>query len=115
MADMDEVDARHGEKMIEITIRLWTDEIAEQPKKIKQKHAWAKGIVHIQQNKAHGIVPGKGVPFQSLLGLGSAIEKLLKQHEIVLHISNEADRYLAPRPAHAKPKSRWARESKTTI
>ena len=105
--DPDEVDAKKGEKTIEITIRLWTDGIAKQPKKIRRKHALAKGTVRIQKNESHGITSGKKVPFQSLLGLGSAIEKALKQQGIVLHISKEADQYLAPRLAHFKPKSRW--------
>ena len=108
------LEAKHGEKMIEVRIRLWTDGIAEEPGKIIPEHAWAKGVVRMQANEAHGIKSGDPLPFESLLSLGSAIEKALIGHGIVLHISAKMDKYCAPRPVHAKPKSRWAVEQKST-
>jgi hypothetical protein len=89
-------EATHGEKMIEIKIRFWTDELCERGKVIP-KHALTAGVVRIKPNKTHGIAPNDdAVPFNSLLDLGTAIEKVLKQHGIVLHISGGMKTYLAP-------------------
>jgi hypothetical protein len=86
-------EAKHGERMIEIKIRFWTDELCERGK-VVPKHALTSGVVRIQRNEAHGIVPGKPRPFNSLLDLGAAIEQILKEHGIVLHISGGMKRYL---------------------
>ena len=89
-------EATHGEKMIEIKVRFWTDELCERGKVIP-KHALTAGVVRIKPNKTHGIAPGgDAVPFNSLLDLGAAIEKVLKQHGIVLHIGSGMKTYLAP-------------------
>ena len=101
------LEAKHGKRMIEISIRLWTNDIAEEPGKVIPKHAWTSGVVRIQGNESHGIAAGNPLPFQSLLDIGSVIEKVLLNHGIVLHPSNRMNKYIAPRPAHAKPKSRW--------
>ena len=89
----DEREAEHGEKMIEIKIRFWTDSIAEQSGKIRPKHAWSGGVVRIERNDAHGIIPQKPVPFNSLMELPSVIEKVLIAHGITLHISRRMQRY----------------------
>ena len=70
-----EAPADHGEKMIEIKVRFWTDKIAEQEGHIVPKHARTSGVVRITRNKPHGIVPNKPVPFNSLLDMGAAIEQ----------------------------------------
>ena len=101
------LEAKHGKKMIEISIRLWTNHIAEEPGKVIPKHAWTSGVVRIQGNESHGIVPGNPLPFHSLLDIGSVVEKVLLNHGIVRHPSTKMDKYSAPRPAHATPKSRW--------
>ncbi|PYP90828.1 MAG: hypothetical protein DMG65_09980 [Candidatus Angelobacter sp. Gp1-AA117] len=88
-------EATHGEKMIEIKIRFWTDELCERGK-VVPKHGLTAGVVRIKPNKTHGIAPGKAVPFNSLLDLGAAIEKVFKQHGIVLHIGSGMKTYLAP-------------------
>jgi len=44
------------------------------------KHAWAAGVVRIERNETHGIVPGKPQVFHSPLDLGAAIEKVLIEH-----------------------------------
>lgn len=90
-----ERDARHGEKTIEVKIRFWTDEIASEKGKIIPKHALTAGVVGIERNEAHEIVPGKTIPFNSLLDLGTAIETVLKEHGIVLHLSSGMKRYMA--------------------
>jgi hypothetical protein len=88
-------EAKHGEKMIELRVRLWTDDIAPEKGKIAPKHAWAHGVVHIQKNSAHGIVPESPRPFNSLLDLGSVLEAVLIEHGITLHVGDQVKRYVA--------------------
>jgi hypothetical protein len=109
MPDTTAVEARRGDKTIEVTVRFWTDDITEDPGKILPKHAWTSGMVRMKENESHGIKAGKWVPFNSLFGIGPAIEEVLAKQEIVLHPSKEMDKYLAPRPLHTKPKSRWTK------
>jgi hypothetical protein len=59
-------EAKHGEKMIEIRVRFWTDQIAPKGSVIP-KHAWTSGIVRMAKNKAHGITPKHPKPFNSRL------------------------------------------------
>jgi hypothetical protein len=87
-------EAKHGQKMIEVKIRFWTNDIAEQGKVIP-KHAWASGVVRIEANQAHGIVPGKPRPFHSLLDVTSVIEKVLIEHGIVLHAGRKMKKYFS--------------------
>ena len=92
-------EAKHGEKMIEVKVRFWTDGIAEKGKKGKviPKHALTSGVVRVESNKTHGINAneGKPKPFNSLLDLGPAIEQTLKEHGIVLHVSRGMKKYIA--------------------
>lgn len=87
-------EAKHGEKMIEIKLRFWTDDIAGEPGKVIPKHAWSSGMVRIEGNKAHGIKPSRPLPFHSLLDIGTAVEKVLLEHEIVLHPSTKMRKYV---------------------
>jgi hypothetical protein len=89
-------EAKHGEKMIEIRIRFWTDGISPEPGKVVPKHALTSGVVHIQRNKAHGIVPKHPRTFNSLLDVGLAIEKTIKENGIVLHLSRGMQKYVSP-------------------
>lgn len=100
-------DAKYGEKMIEIKVRFWTNNIADS-ERILPKPAWSGGVVRIAGNKSHSIVPGHPKPFNSLLDLGSAIERVLIEHGIVLLPSDRMTKYMADRPA----KSRVARIAK---
>jgi len=95
---IEEREAKHGEKMIEIKVRFWTDDLSSDVGKVIVKHAWTSGVVRIARNKSHGIEPGKPRIFNSLLDIGTAIEKTLKDHGIVLHISSGMNSYLSPRP-----------------
>ena len=90
-------EAKHGEKMIEVKIRFWTDDISPEPGTVIQ-HAWTSGVVRIQGNKSHGINPSDARPktFNSLLDLGTAVEQTLKEHGIVLHISRGMKKYVSP-------------------
>ena len=94
MQDDDETVAEHGEKMIEIRVRFWTNRIAERQGHIIPKHARTSGVVKITRNDAHGIVPGTPAPFNSLLDMGAAIEDVLIEHGITLHASRGQKRYL---------------------
>lgn len=98
MSKKDEVttrDAKWGERMIEIKLRFWTDDIAEGKGKIQPKHAWAAGVVRIGRNKVHDITPQNPVPFNSLMDLSAKIEKVLMQHGITLHLGRRMEKYLA--------------------
>jgi hypothetical protein len=87
-------EAKHGEKMIEIKIRLWTNDLSAEKGKVLRRHAWTSGTVTMEANKSHGISPSGSEPFHSLLDLGSAVEKALIQHGIVLHSSRRMRKYL---------------------
>jgi len=56
------LEAKHGKKMIEVSLRFWTNDISEEPGKVIPKHAWTSGVVRIQGNESHGIVPGSPLP-----------------------------------------------------
>jgi hypothetical protein len=96
------VEARHGEKMIEIKVRFWTDGIEEKDR-IRPRHAWSSGVVRIERNKAHSITPGHPRPFNSLPEIGVAIEKVLMEHGIILYHSRKMRKYMAEPPL--KPSS----------
>ena len=98
MADEKEIvtrEARHGEKMIEVKIRFWTDEISPESGQIVPKHAWAGGVVRMAPNKSHGIVPKNPVPFNSLLDVGAKIEQVLIDHGVVLRRSRRMKKYMS--------------------
>lgn len=88
-------EAKHGEKMIEVKLRFWTNKIATGDDQIIPKHAWCAGVVRIERNKSHGIIPGKPLPFHSLLDVGAVIEKVLIENEIKLHPSRRSRKYSA--------------------
>ncbi len=98
MTAKDEVaskEARQGEKMIEVKVRFWTNDIAPEPEKIIPKNAWASGVVRIERNNSHGIEPSKPQPFHSLLDVGAVIEKVLIEHGIILHPSRKMRKYFS--------------------
>lgn len=88
-------EAAHGKKMIEIKVRLWTDDIAPTSGQILPKHAWTAGVVRMERNTAHGIAPNKPRRFNSLLDVGAAIERVLVDHGIKLHLSRKMQKYVA--------------------
>ena len=88
--------AKHGEKMIEIKLRFWTNDIAEEKGNIVPKHAWTSGVVRIERNDSHEIQPSNPLPFHSLLDIGAVVEKVLIKHEIVLHPGRRDQKYLKP-------------------
>lgn len=88
-------EAKHGEKMIELKVRFWTDGISPESGKIRPKHALTSGVVRVKRNDTHELIPGKPRTFNSLLDLGAAIEKTLKDHGIVLHVSSGMKTYIS--------------------
>jgi len=81
-----------GNKTIEVRIRFFTNNVSQ------SGHGWTSGTVSMVANKAHDITSPKARIFNSLLDLPAVIEKTLKGHGIVLHISNGMKKYVAPRP-----------------
>jgi hypothetical protein len=92
------LEAEHGQKMIEVKLRFWTNGIAPEEGKIMPKHAGTGGVVRIERNKAHGIELGSAKPFHTLLDIGAVVEKVLLDHGIVLHPSIQMRKYLRDRP-----------------
>jgi hypothetical protein len=97
-ANADEVaaqEAKHGERMIEIKVRFWTNDIAEGEGNILPKHAWTSGVVRMERNSSHGIVPDAPMPFHSLMDLSAVMEKVLHRDGVQLHPSRRMKKYLA--------------------
>jgi hypothetical protein len=90
---VEERKAEHGEKMIELRIRFWTDEIASKKDHVLPKHAWAAGMVIMDRNESHGIVPKEPMPFNSLFELPAVIEKALIAHGVTLRASRKMSKY----------------------
>ena len=91
---LEQREAKQGQKMIELKIRFWTNDIAEDKDHVIPKHAWSSGVVCIERNETHGIQPGSPVPFHSLLDVGSKVEKVLIDHGVVLHPSRRMRKYV---------------------
>jgi hypothetical protein len=94
----EQIEAQQGERMVEVKIRFWTNNIAEGDGVIRPKHAWSSGVVRMEKNKSHGIVPRSPVPFHSLMDLTAVIERVLMAHGVVLHPSRRMKKYVHPGP-----------------
>lgn len=88
------VKAKYRERMIEVKVRFWTNEIAGREGYIIPKHAWADGVVRMERNKSHGIVPANPRPFNSLMEIPLAIEKVLIQHGVTLRCGRVMEKYI---------------------
>ena len=91
--DVASLEATQGEKMIEVKLRFWTNDISSEKGKVVPKHAWASGVVRMERNRSHGVEPSSPQPFHSLLDVGSVIERVLIEHGIVLHPSRKMLKY----------------------
>lgn len=89
------VKAQQNEKMVEVRIRFWTNDIASKTDHVVPKHAWSSGVVLMKRNGTHGIAPKNPVPFNSLAHLPSVIERVLVAHDIKLHTSDNERKYRA--------------------
>jgi len=87
-------EAKLGEKMIEIRVRFWTDELTEEAKQIRPKHAWTSGVVRMARNESHSIRPENPRPFNSLMDLPRIIEMVLIEHGIKLHRLGKMAKYI---------------------
>ena len=87
-------EAKWGERMIEVKVYLWTNEIAKGEGKIRPKHGRGRGMVRVEPNEVHGIGSQRTVPFNSLMELPFAIEKALIRSGITIHPSPNMKKYL---------------------
>jgi hypothetical protein len=93
--DVESREAKHGERMIEVRVRFWTNDLAEGEGQVRPRHAWGSGVVRIQPNKSHGITGrGKPLPFNSLAEIPAKIEQELIAHGITIHRSRKMKRYM---------------------
>lgn len=83
-----------GERMLQVNIRFWTNDIAGKKGDIIPKHAWASEMVKMEANKTHGIRAGSPLPFHGLMDLPGVIEKVLIAHGIILHPGKRMKKYL---------------------
>ena len=78
--------AKHGEKTIEVSLRFWTDDIAETKGRIRPGHCWSAGTVRVPKNDSHGISgQHPSIPFNSLREITSAIDKAMTEAGITIH------------------------------
>jgi hypothetical protein len=85
---------KHGEHMIEVKVRFWTDSLAGPKGSVKPWHGWTSGAVRLSANEAHGIVPAKAVMFNSLAEIPRAIERALIANRVILHHADRDRRYV---------------------
>ena len=90
-------EAKHGEKMIEIKVRFWTNDISATSGKVLPKHAWTAGIIRIAKNESHNIKPKHPKVFHTLMDIGAVIETVLIEHGIILHPSRKMKKYFDSR------------------
>lgn len=88
------VKAPHGEKMIEVKVRFWTNDIGAKKGEVVPKHGWARGVVRMERNDTHGTTGDPNEKFNSLMELPHAIERLLIKQGIVLYSSPNMRKYL---------------------
>ena len=94
-----EREAKHGQRMIEVKLRFWTNDIASEKGHVVPKHAWASGVARIERNEAHGIKPADPVPFNSIMEIGTAVEQVLVAHGIKLRPDRAMKKWLdLPKP-----------------
>ncbi len=90
------IPAKHGEKMIEVRVRFFTDQIAGKKNYIIPKHAWDSGFVDMANNKTHGITAATPQPFNSILDLQSVVAKVLVEHAVTLHANTKLGKLIQP-------------------
>lgn len=90
-------EAEYGQKMIEIKVRFWTNDIADVKGKILPKHALDKGVVRVSSNRAHGLKTSDPIAFNSLMEITSAIERCILNSGITLRLGAKSKKYLRPK------------------
>lgn len=79
--------AQHGERTIEISIRFWTNDIAETSGHVLPKHCWPSGTVSVPVNESHGLASSEPHMFNSLMELPGVIENALIASDIRMHVN----------------------------
>lgn len=81
-----EVEAKPGERMIELKVAFFTDDIANTAGKVVPKVCWDVGTVRLLANATHGVKSSEPYIFNGLSELLTTIERLLVDNGIkVLH------------------------------
>ena len=88
--------AKHGEKMVEVRIRFWTDGMSSRKDSVIPKHAWDSGVIIMEGNKTHGITPGSPQPFNSILDLTSVLAKVLVEHGVTIRTNRKLRKLIQP-------------------
>ena len=90
--------AKHGDKMIEIRVLFWTNNITGQKDTVIPKHAWDHGMVVMDKNDSHGIKRGRPQPFHSILDLQAIIAKVLVEQGVTLHTGRKLRKLVKREP-----------------
>lgn len=99
-------EAKHGEKMIEIKVRFWTNKLSDQKDSVVPKHCWDSGVVRITPNKSHEIKAHKPIPFRSLADIPRAIEDCITQAGLTIHADYYSCKYVVSSVGEWKKKDR---------
>jgi hypothetical protein len=91
-----------GNRMIQVNLLFWTNDIAAASGGLVPKHAWSSGIVRLERNSAHGIGAGQEVFFHSLMDITAQIERLLLSNGIMLHPGRKMSKYVSTKADDAK-------------
>lgn len=93
--EIEGVEAVYGEKMIELKVRFWTNDLAPEGR-VRAKEGWTRGVVRVTPNSSHGINTADAVtvPFNSLMELPGKIEQVLIESGIVLHPTGKVSKYI---------------------
>ena len=93
--------AKHGQKMLEVRVRFWTDDIADKKGEIIPKHAWGSGMINIDRNEAHGLTPEKWLAFNSMAEIPAVLEKCLVENGVKIISSRKMKKYALAEPPKA--------------
>jgi hypothetical protein len=86
---------RNQTKTIALTVRLWTNDLADDGGLIPG-HAWDQGTVALIANTLHGVrAVSAPVQFSGLMAIGSAVAEVLQASGVTLHACPVTRRLLA--------------------
>jgi hypothetical protein len=89
--------AQHGERMVQISVRFWTNNLASKKRHIVPKHVWDCGMVQMDTNGSHGIKSQAPTPFHSLAQLSGIVERVILKHGLNVHHGYGTKKYAARR------------------
>jgi hypothetical protein len=83
----------HGEKMIELTLRFWTNGISKKGGYVVKRECWDAGVVYVRSNGTHGLAKdGHPIPFNSLPELAGTVQNALIKSGVRLHPGHKSRR-----------------------